>query len=126
VLEQGVWPIKPKGTSVNIPPAIDSLQNTFADFYKTRRKGKRISFIPHMATAQVQARFDLSKPDTKQIEMSGLQAAVILQFNQNDQLTYSQLLALTGLAEEDLNIQLISLACFEHKLLLTDDPDVRW
>ncbi len=58
--------------------------------------------------------------------MSGLQAIVLLCFNNHDTLGYSELVSLTGLMEEELNIQLISLACLEHKLLLTQDSDVAW
>jgi hypothetical protein len=58
--------------------------------------------------------------------MSGLQAIVLLCFNDKDQLGYSDLLTLTGLSEEELNIQLISLACLEHKILLTDHSNVAW
>jgi hypothetical protein len=38
-----------------------------------------------------------------QIELSSLQAIVLLAFNTNDEITYAKLLEITGMAERELN-----------------------
>ena len=73
-----------------------------------------------MATCLIQANF--SSNSVKQLEVSGLQALVLLAFNKNDHLTYQQLLEETGLVDKELNVQLISLAMMEHKVLLVNTP----
>jgi hypothetical protein len=54
--------------------------------------------------------------------VSGLQAIVLLCFNNGDHKTYKQLLEETGLSEKELNVQIISLATLEHKVLLIASP----
>ena len=58
VLEQGSWPIQQKVKTAILPPLIQSAQNSFNEFYKSRRRGKCLTFVPHMSTALILARFD--------------------------------------------------------------------
>lgn len=63
VLEQGSWPIRLKVKTVNLPAVISSVQARFTEFYKSRRKGKCLTFVPHMSTALVFARLDPERPE---------------------------------------------------------------
>ena len=47
-----------------------------------------------------------------------MQALVLIAFNQNDHMSYQQLKLTTGMSEQELNVQLISLALMEHKVLV--------
>ena len=47
-----------------------------------------------------------------------MQALVLIAFNQNDHMSYQQLKQATGMSEQELNVQLISLALMEHKVLV--------
>lgn len=46
-----------------------------------------------------------------------MQAMVLVAFNQNDHMSYKELIQVTGMSEQELNVQLISLALMEHKVL---------
>jgi len=63
VLEQGSWPIRLKVKTVNLPAVISSVQARFTEFYKSRRKGKCLTFVPHMSTALVFAKLDPERPE---------------------------------------------------------------
>lgn len=54
--------------------------------------------------------------------MSVLQATVLLAFNDEQEYSYDALQAKTGLSDTELNIQLISLACLDQKVLLAIPP----
>ena len=73
-----------------------------------------------MGTALIFATFQ--PKNVKQLEMSILQATVLLAFNDEEEYTYEALQAKTGLSDQELNIQLISLACLDQKLLLAIPP----
>ena len=78
-----------------------------------------------MSTSLIFARFDLSKPNlTKQLEVSGMQAICLLAFNDQEEYTYQALQEKTGFTDQELNIQLISLACLDQKVLLAIKPEV--
>lgn len=87
----------------------------FEQYYRKRHQGKCISFATHMATCLLIGRFN--ERTVKQIEVSGLQALVLLAFNNKNRLSYEDLEQITGLQDKELNIQLISLATMEHKVL---------
>ncbi len=73
VLEQGSWPIQQKVKTAILPLQIQSAQTAFNEFYKSKRRGKCLTFVPHMSTALIHARFNQSQTEiVKQIEMSGL------------------------------------------------------
>ena len=73
-----------------------------------------------MGTALVFATFQ--PKNVKQLEVSVLQATVLVAFNDEQEYTYDALQAKTGLSDQELNMQLISLACMEHKLLMAIPP----
>lgn len=73
-----------------------------------------------MGTALVFAAFQ--PKNIKQLELSVLQATVLLAFNDEQEYTYEALQAKTGLSDQELNIQLISMACLDHKLILAIPP----
>lgn len=60
ILEQGSWPIRSKMKVCKLPPEIESSQTKFTEFYKARRRGKCLNWLPHMMTALVYAKFDLA------------------------------------------------------------------
>ena len=54
----------------------------------------------------------------KQLEVSGMQAICLLAFNDAAEYTYDDLKEKTGFTDQELNIQLISLACLDQKVLV--------
>ena len=77
-----------------------------------------------MSTSLIFAKFDMNKPGlVKQLEMSGMQAICLLAFNDQEEYTYADLQKKTGFTDQELNIQLISLACLDQKVLLAIKPE---
>ena len=75
-----------------------------------------------MCTSLIEAKFN--KTTTKLLELGGVQAVVLLAFNDSahQELSFEQLLGLTGLDAAELRKQLISLSMLEHQILtLIDD-----
>ena len=83
-----------------------------------------MNFVPQMSTALIFAVFDFEKPNlVKQLEVSGMQAICLLAFNDEQEFTYDALKEKTGFTDQELNIQLISLACLDQKVLVAIKPE---
>lgn len=95
----------------------------FETYYKSRNQGKCIKYCIQMCTSLIQANF--SKSSVKLLELSGIQAIVLLAFNDLEQgqqeLSFQQLKDLTGLEGPELRKQLISLSMSEHQVLVIVD-----
>ena len=72
-----------------MPALIQSVEQDFKNYYLKRYQGKALTFCPQMGTALVFATFQ--GKNVKQLEMSVLQATVLLAFNDATEYTYAAL-----------------------------------
>lgn len=143
VLSANSWPIQ-QNVNCSLPHLISRIQDDFDTYYKNRNQGKCIRYCIQMCTALVEAKF---KPkNVKLLDLSGTQALVLLAFNDAKRimvqeaekegkdatavaegsdriLSFEQLLSATGLDEEELRKQLISLSMLEHQVLHVVDNE---
>lgn len=72
-----------------MPPTLATIETNFKNYYTHKFQGKAINFCPTMGTALVFATFQ--QKNVKQIELSALQAIVLLAFNDQEEYTYDAL-----------------------------------
>ena len=123
VLGSNCWPIQ-QNVKCNIPKQLNSCQEEFEKYYKSRNQGKCIKFCIQMCTCLMEAK--INPKTTKLFDLSGTQAVVLLAFNSlpasAPTLSFEQLIEITGLDAPELKKQLISLSMLEHQVLqLSDD-----
>ncbi|KAJ7102296.1 Cullin family-domain-containing protein [Mycena belliarum] len=116
VLKQGAWPYsKQDDTLPSLPPNMHAELLAFEKFYKDKHTGRELKWQPSVATVTMNARFKAGK---KELSLSLYQSAVLLLFNDSDELSFTEIFAQVNLSDPILRLTLQSLACGKKKVLL--------
>mmetsp|Transcript_18808 Transcript_18808/g.44658 ORF Transcript_18808/g.44658 Transcript_18808/m.44658 type:complete len:737 (+) Transcript_18808:84-2294(+) len=116
VLTTGFWPTQ-VGGKCTLPPQISKCCEVFKDQYLKQHSGRRLTWQANMGTADLKAKF---KSRRHEINVSTYQMCVLLLFNTEDTLSYSQISDITAIPVGDLKRALQSLACAKFKILRKD------
>lgn len=113
VLTTGFWPSY-KTADLNLPAEMVRCVEIFKEFYQTKTKHRKITWIYSLGTCNIIGKFDL-----KPIELivTTYQASALLLFNTSDRLSYSEIMAQLNLTDEDVGRVLHSLSCAKYKIL---------
>ncbi|GJM94608.1 hypothetical protein PR202_ga11270 [Eleusine coracana subsp. coracana] len=113
VLTTGFWPSY-KTFDINLPAEMVKCVEVFKEFYQTRTKHRKLTWIYSLGTCNINARFE-----TKPIELivTTYQAALLLLFNGSDRLSYSEIVTQLNLSDDDVVRLLHSLSCAKYKIL---------
>lgn len=117
VLTTGFWPTY-KSTDLALPKEMVEGVEAFKEFYEAETKHRKLSWIYSLGTCHLRGNFD-HKPI--ELILTTLQAATLLLFNDNEELTFQQVQEQLNLPDEDVNRLLHSLACAKYKIL-TKEP----
>ncbi|CAH8517198.1 unnamed protein product [Heterobilharzia americana] len=117
------WPPYPQ-TTANYPPEMLSLREEFTRFYLSHHQGRKLIYEPSLGTCVVRAKFPTTPNLRKELQVSELQALVLLQFNKSDNtpITYATIAENTGIEEKELKRTLLSLAAGKGQRVLIKNP----
>ncbi|KAJ0988375.1 hypothetical protein J5N97_006731 [Dioscorea zingiberensis] len=118
VLTTGAWPSY-KTCNLNLPPEMLRCVEVFEEFYRSRTKRRRLSWVYSLGTCKIIGHFE---PKTMELLLNTFQAAALLLFNSSDRMSYSEIKDQLGLTDEDVNRVLHSLSCAKYKIL-NKEPD---
>ncbi|XP_075483477.1 cullin-1-like isoform X1 [Primulina tabacum] len=113
VLTTGFWPSY-KSSDLSLPAEMVKCVEVFKEFYQTKTKHRKLTWIYSLGTCNINARFE-QKPI--ELIVGTYQAAVLLLFNSADRLSYGDISAQLNLADDDLVRLLQSLSCAKYKIL---------
>jgi len=113
VLTQGYWPTYPP-VEVNLPAEVLELQEIFAGYYMSKHNGRRLQWHPFLGTCTLKANFPQGR---KEISVSLLQTMVLLLFNNDDAISYKDVMQATAIEDKELKVTLQSLACGKVRVL---------
>ncbi|KAL8857533.1 MAG: hypothetical protein Q9178_005861 [Gyalolechia marmorata] len=116
VLSSSAWPSYPD-ISMNIPRDVQQAATVFEQHYKIKHRGRRLEWKHSQAHCQLKA---VLPKGIKEFVVSSLQAVVLLLFSSmsnNDEISYVQIQAATGLDDIQLKRTLQSLACGQYRVL---------
>ncbi|KAK9758085.1 hypothetical protein RND81_01G205800 [Saponaria officinalis] len=113
VLTTGFWPSY-KSSDLTVPPAMVKGIEIFKQFYATKTKHRKLTFIYSLGSCNISGKFG---PKTIELVVGTYQAAALLLFNTADCLSYSEIAEQLNLADEDLIRVLHSLSCAKYKIL---------
>lgn len=113
VLTTGFWPSY-KSFDLNLPAEMVKCVEVFKEFYQTKTKHRKLTWIYSLGTCNISGKFDL-----KQIELvvTTYQASLLLLFNASEKLSYSEIKAQLNLTDDDVMRLLHSLSCAKYKIL---------
>ncbi len=93
VLSSSAWPSYPE-VVVNVPENILKATANYETYYKSKHSGRKLEWKHALAHCQVKATYPKGN---KEIVVSSFQAIVLLAFNSNTTMSYSDLQAASGL-----------------------------
>ena len=113
-LTQGFWPSYPLD-ELRLPSVMAKPLDTFRAFYDTRTNNRRLRWIHELGIVNLSGAFTKRKLE---LVVSTIQATVLLQFNEAEELSIQALTDLTGLDADTVKQTLKSLASGKSKVLL--------
>jgi cullin 1 len=120
VLTTGFWPSY-KSSDLSLPVEMVKCVEVFKEFYQTKTKHRRLSWIYSLGTCNINGKFEQK---TIELIVGTYQAAALLLFNASDRLSYSDIKTQLNLADDDLVRLLQSLSCAKYKIL-NKEPNTR-
>eukprot|EP01018_Ginkgo_biloba_P018328 Gb_16689 [translate_table: standard] len=113
VLTTGFWPSY-KSFDLNLPAEMVKCVEVFREFYQTKTKHRKLTWIYSLGTCNINGKFD---PKPMELIVTTYQASALLLFNASERLSYSEVKSQLNLTDEDIVRLLHSLACAKHKIL---------
>ena len=114
ILDMEYWPnFQPM--EIKLPGEMVHAQQMFTKFYLSMHSGRKLQWQPTLNHCVLKATF---LQGTKELEVSLLQALVLLMFNESDTLTLAQISSRTNIDDRELRLILQSLACGKAQVLL--------
>jgi len=113
VLTTGYWPTY-KSLDVNLPPEMIRCTQVFKDYYDDKTSHRRLAWMHSLGNSTLRATFGKKMFD---IQVSTLQAVVLLLFNSEDDLAFEGIRERTNLPDDVLKPVLHSLSCGKFKMI---------
>ncbi|XBJ15476.1 hypothetical protein VPH35_007366 [Triticum aestivum] len=113
VLTTGFWPTY-KTFDINLPFEMVKCVEVSKEFYATRTKHRKLTWIYSLGTCNISAKFDAK---TIELIVTTYQAALLLLFNGSTKLSYSEIVTQLNLSDDDVVRLLHSLSCAKYKIL---------
>ncbi|GLJ46218.1 hypothetical protein SUGI_0973740 [Cryptomeria japonica] len=113
VLTTGFWPSY-KSFDLNLPAEMVRCVEVFKQFYQTKTKHRKLTWIYSLGTCNINGKFD---PKPMELVVTTYQASALLLFNASEKLSYSEVKTQLNLTDEDIVRLLHSLSCAKHKIL---------
>ncbi|XP_044974546.1 cullin-1-like [Hordeum vulgare subsp. vulgare] len=113
VLTTGNWPSY-KTSNINLPSEMIKCVEMFKDYYNSKQKSRRLTWIYSMGNCNIVAKFD-AKPI--ELIVTTYQAAMLLLFNGSERLSYSEIVTQLNMPDDDAVRLLHSLSCAKYKIL---------
>ncbi|GAA5845367.1 hypothetical protein JCM9279_004858 [Rhodotorula babjevae] len=99
VLSTAAWPITAPSTKLILPPELLKTKDRFEQYYTNKHSGRKLTWIWQHSRNELRM---LYTPQKYFLVTSTYQACILLQFNASDSLSYADLSAGTGLADDTL------------------------
>ena len=112
-LTQGFWPSYPLD-DLKLPQLLQGCLDTFKAYYDTRTNNRRLRWIHELGIVHIAGAFTKRKLE---LVVSTVQAAILLQFNESEELTVQQLTDLTSLQPDVIKQTLKSLVSGKFQVL---------
>ena len=109
VLATGSWPLQPSVSPFNIPVELEKLYSRFHQFYNNQHSGRKLNWLYHLSHAELKTNYLKATKAGYTFQVYTYTMAVLLHFNGPSSATVQELTQATGLNEETLQGQLVSL-----------------
>ncbi|KAJ1835814.1 Cullin-4A [Coemansia sp. RSA 2711] len=120
VLTMAFWPAY-EPTNLVLPRPVEQAQECFTKLYGEKHRGRNLQWQHNLGTCIIKIEFE---EGPKELQLSQMQATVMLLFAEQDELAYTQIQQSTGIEDAELQRTMQSLACGKFRVL-TKEPKGR-
>lgn len=121
ILGTGFWPLQPPTTAFTPPNVIVKTYERFTNFYNHKHQGRKLTWLWQLCKGEIKANYiKLNGKVSPTFQVSTYQMAILLLFNDNDVVSYDEIVEGTKLAKETLDP---SIGVFIKAKILIADPD---
>jgi len=113
-LTSGYWPTY-QAEPLKLPVSMQKCIDSFVAFYSSKTDNRVLKWIHRLGQVTMTGNFTRNKID---LVVSAVQAAILLLFNEFDQLTIQSIIDHTGLEADAVKVQLRSLVSGQFKILV--------
>lgn len=117
VLTSGVWPLQASNTDLAVPQELQSVHESFTQFYHKQHTHRQLTWLWHLSTNELHVHY---LPRKYIFTTSTYQTAVLLLFNVHSVLTQDEIAAATRIEPSVLQAALIPLVKMKVLHLLDD------
>ena len=118
VLGTNFWPLNPPTHDFTIPREILPTYERFQRYYQSKHSGRKLTWLWNYSKNELRTNY----LNQKYILMtSSYQMAVLLQYNQNDTMSLTELVTATSISKDQLKQVLQTLV--KPKILINDETD---
>eukprot|EP00347_Sterkiella_histriomuscorum_P008775 403343805 len=121
VLQSNSWPISVQQHQFNIPKSISESHENFLQFYKKKFNGRTLNWSIDYCSSIVKATYD---SQNYQFEASGVQAIVLLNFNNVQRMSYKDIQTKTLIFDDFLKAGLTTLSSKDINILVRESKDL--
>ena len=114
-----MWPAQ-VAAHVNLPAGLLALQDQYQELYISKNKGKKLKWNSIISNCVLRCYLGAQR---RELAVSLHQAAVLLLFNFSSSFTVADIIAQTGLPEEEAKKEVVALSCMKYKVLLKSPPE---
>nr|POF02094.1 cullin-1 [Quercus suber] len=119
ILGNGFWPLTPPTTPFVPPAGIVKAYERFTSFYDHKHGGRKLTWLWHLCKGEVRANYVKSNKVPYTFQVSTYQMAILLLFNDSDEVSYDDIAETTKLQKETLDP---SLGIFVKAKVITPNP----
>jgi cullin 1 len=118
VLGTGFWPLNPPSTRFTPPQEIVQTYERFGRFYNNKHQGRKLTWLWNLCKGEVKANFVKVQGSkiSPSFNVSTYQMAIMLLFNDNEEVSYDDMVQSTALDKDILDPHITVF--LKHKLLL--------
>ncbi|KAI4276830.1 MAG: hypothetical protein LQ337_002214 [Flavoplaca oasis] len=115
ILGTGFWPLQPANTNFAAPAEIVKTYKRFESFYFDKHSGRKLTWLWQLSKGELKANYIKNTKIPYTLMVSTYQMAILLLFNDQEEIPYEELLAATMLNAEVFDPYLLVLV--KHKVL---------
>ncbi|GAB7337285.1 hypothetical protein MBLNU457_g2650t2 [Dothideomycetes sp. NU457] len=119
VLGTGFWPLQPSTTPFAPPPEIVRTYERFQNFYTTKYQGRKLTWLWHLCKGEMRTNYVKMNKVPYTLQVSTYQMAILLLFNESEEVKYDDIAEATKCNKETLDP---SLAVMVKSKLLIPSP----
>ncbi|EMC96363.1 hypothetical protein BAUCODRAFT_33693 [Baudoinia panamericana UAMH 10762] len=103
ILGTGFWPLQPATTPFVPPPTIVKTYERFQNFYNSKHGGRKLTWLWHLCKGEIRANYIKMNKVPYTFQVSTYQMAILLLFNDSEEVSYDDMASTTMLQKETLD-----------------------